>query len=238
MANFKGHALPGSFFLIIGVWWSVKFPLKYFHQKGKKNRLSQQQQRIEIIEGFLAEQLVPDGPFFHLYQDDHWVKLMNWQHSTMYLFFGISGIVDMLTYLSTHIMPLGVDRLVLSMSVLNEGFLFYYHVHNRPLLDQHIHSLLLLSAFGGSISIFLEVLHRDNIVLELLRASLTILQGSWFWQIGFVLFPPFGTVEWDQKDEHNIMFITMCFSWHCIAALCVVAINYMLVYWYVWEKGT
>lgn len=52
MANFKGHALPGSFFLIFGLWWSVKYPLKYFHQKGlKKNRLSQQQQRIEIIEG-------------------------------------------------------------------------------------------------------------------------------------------------------------------------------------------
>ncbi|XP_069894430.1 transmembrane protein 45B-like [Dipodomys merriami] len=240
MANFKGHALPGSFFLIIGVWWSVKFPLKHFHRKGKKNRLSQKQQRVEIIEaavrifccvtGFLAEQLVSDGPFFHLYQDDHWVKMMNWQHSTMYLFFGISGIIDMLTYLFTHIVPLGVDRLVMCMSILNEGFLFYYHVHNRPPLDQHVHTLLVFIAFGGSITTFLEVLHRDNIVLELLRTSLAILQGSWLWQIGFVLFPPFGTVEWDQKDEHNIMFITMCFSWHCVAALFIVAINYMLVY--------
>jgi hypothetical protein len=52
MANFKGHALPGSFFLIVGLWWSVKYPLKYFHHKGlKNNRLSRQQERIEIIEG-------------------------------------------------------------------------------------------------------------------------------------------------------------------------------------------
>lgn len=45
---------------------------------------------------------------------------MNWQHSTMYLFFAVSGIVDMLTCLVTHI-PLGVDRLIMAMSVFIEG---------------------------------------------------------------------------------------------------------------------
>lgn len=50
MANFKGHALPGSFFLIVGLWWSVKYPLIYFHQKGKSSRLTRYQQRLEIIE--------------------------------------------------------------------------------------------------------------------------------------------------------------------------------------------
>lgn len=52
-------------------------------------------------------------------------------------------------------------------------------------------------------------------------------------QIGFVLFPPFGTPEWDQKDMDNVMFITMCFCWHYLVALCITAINYSLVYWYV-----
>lgn len=50
MANFKGHALPGSFFLIVGLWWSVKYPLKYFHQKGKRGQLSHNYERLEIIE--------------------------------------------------------------------------------------------------------------------------------------------------------------------------------------------
>lgn len=62
-------------------------------------------------------------------------------------------------------------------------FLFYHHVHNRPPLDQYIHSLLLCAVFGGALSIFLEVILRDNIVLELFRTSLTILQGTWFWQV-------------------------------------------------------
>jgi hypothetical protein len=63
------------------------------------------------------------------------------------------------------------------------GFLFYYHIHNRPPLDQHIHLLLTFALFGGSISVFLEVIFRDNIVLELFRTSLVILQGTWFWQV-------------------------------------------------------
>ncbi|XP_003417460.1 transmembrane protein 45B [Loxodonta africana] len=239
MANFKGHALPGSFFLIVGLWWSVKYPLKYFHQKVKNSQLNHNYPRLEIIEagvrtlfsiiGILAEQFVPDGPHLHLYSEDKWVKTMNWQHSTMYLFFAASGITDLLTYLVTYV-PLGVDRLMMAVAAFTEGFLFYYHVHNRPPLDQHIHSLLLFAVFGGAISVSLEVILRDNIVLELFRTSLIILQGTWFWQIGFVLFPPFGTPEWDQKDHENIMFITMCYCWHYLAAICIVAINYSLVY--------
>jgi hypothetical protein len=46
---------------------------------------------------------------------------MNWQHFTMYLFFAISGIIDMLTYHSTHIVPLGVDRLIMAVAIFNEG---------------------------------------------------------------------------------------------------------------------
>ncbi|KAM6157906.1 transmembrane protein 45B [Rhynchocyon petersi] len=239
MANFEGHALPGSFFLIVGLWWSVKYPLKYFHQKGKNSQLNHNYPRLEIIEaavrtlfpiiGILAEQFVPDGPYLHLYSGAHWVKLMNWQHSTMYLFFAVSGVTDMLTYLTTSV-PLGVDRLVMAVAAFTEGFLFYYHVHDRPPLDQHIHSLLLCPVFAGVIVLFIEVMVRDNIILELFRTSLVILHGTWFWQIGFVLFPPFGTHEWDQKDHANITFITTCFCWHYLVALCIVAVNYSLVH--------
>ncbi|XP_018427825.1 PREDICTED: transmembrane protein 45B [Nanorana parkeri] len=242
MANFKGHALPGSFFLVFGLWWSVKFPLRYLNSRGKGNfRPNKCQQRLELIEGIakavfsligiLAEQFVPDGPHMHLLngEEHSWVKLMNWQHSTMYFFYGLSGVVDILTYLPLNV-PRGLDRLSLALAVFIEGLLFYYHVHNRPPLDQHIHSLLLIAVFGGSINIMIEVFLRDNIVLELFRSSLSILQGTWFWQIGFVLYPPGGGAEWDQKDHDNVMFITMCFCWHYAVALMIMAGNYSLVY--------
>lgn len=65
------------------------------------------------------------------------------------------------------------------------GCLFYYHVLHRPMLDQHIHSLLLIAIFAGACSTMLEVFLRDNIVLEMFRAGVTIVQGTWFWQVGF-----------------------------------------------------
>lgn len=56
-------------------------------------------------------------------------------------------------------------------------------MHNRPPLDQHIHSLLLCAVFGGALSLAVEVVLRDNVVLELFRTSLLLLQGTWFWQV-------------------------------------------------------
>lgn len=47
----------------------------------------------------------------------------------------------------------------------------------------HVHQLLLYAIFGEALIAFLEVFHRGNIILELLRCTLTLLQGSWFWEV-------------------------------------------------------
>nr|XP_046266844.1 transmembrane protein 45B [Scatophagus argus] len=235
MANFGGHAIPGSFFLLFGFWLTVKNILQhYWRTTQPKGRWIMPPffKKMEYFEGgfaifasfvgIMVEQFVVDGPHAHLYDKENssWVKLMNWQHSTMYLFFGIYGIA-LVTSTASKMVPVGVDRLALSLALFVEGFLFYYHVHNRPLLDAHIHSLLLVAVFGGSASSMLEVFIRDNIILELLRGCLFILQGSWFYQIGFVLYPLHGP-DWDLTLHDNVMFVTMCFCWHIAVALLLV----------------
>ncbi|XP_077449276.1 transmembrane protein 45B [Stigmatopora argus] len=235
MANFGGHAIPGAFFLLFGLWLTIKHTLQHYW---KKNQLKGRAilppffKRMEYIEGglqifasfvgIMVEQFVVDGPHARLYdaENNAWVKLMNWQHSTMYLFFGISGIALVLSTFS-KLVPVGVDRFALSLALFVEGFLFYYHVHSRPPLDAHIHTLLLVAVFSGSASTMMEVFVRDHFILELLKAFLFILQGSWFYQIGFVLFPPRGP-QWDLTLHSNIMFVTMCFCWHIASAFFVV----------------
>lgn len=73
-----------------------------------------------------------DGPHAHLYNKESksWVKLMNWQHSSMYLFFGISGIA-MLLRTSSKLVPARIDRAALSLALFVEGespklFLLYW----------------------------------------------------------------------------------------------------------------
>ncbi|NXD63767.1 TM45B protein, partial [Eolophus roseicapillus] len=242
MASFKGHALPGSFFLFFGLLWSLKYPLRYLSQKvNKKCHRIYCFRGVDAIEGglkiifaligMMAEQFVPDGPHLYLYSGENrdWVKLMSWQHTTMYLFYGLSGVVDVFTYASP-VVPQGLDRLMLSVAMFVEGCLFYYHVLHRPMLDQHIHSLLLIAIFTEVGSTMLEVFLRDNIILEMFRACVTIVQGTWFWQISVVLFQPWGGPMWDEKDHNNIMFLTMCFFWHWAAAVVILAVNYTLAY--------
>ncbi|XP_045906269.1 transmembrane protein 45A [Micropterus dolomieu] len=241
MGSFKGHALPGSFFLVAGIWWTGKHSLWHATRRNKNigsTRLTSRasQRRLEIIEGsvmlffsfvgMLAEQFLADGPKLQLYdfEEKHWEDLMNWQHATMYLFFGLAGTVSLIIH-TTEAAPLALDRLMMAIAFFNEGFLFLYHLHGRSMLDVHVHQLLLYAIFGSALVALLEVFHRCNIILELLRCALTLLQGSWFWQIGFVLYPPRGP-EWDLKDHNNMMFITMCYSWHLAFAMLVVGVLY------------
>ncbi|XP_018547179.1 transmembrane protein 45B [Lates calcarifer] len=243
MANFGGHAIPGTFFLFYGFWLTVKHIRQHYWRtsqpKGRQN-MPPFLKRMEYFEGglqifaafvgIMVEQFVVDGPHARLYdkENNSWVKLMNWQHSTMYLFFGIAGIA-LVASTASKLVPSGVDRFTLSLALFVEGFLFYYHVHSRPHLDAHIHSLLLVAVFGGSAGTMLEVFMRDNILLELFKACMFILQGSWFYQIGFVLYPLSGP-QWDLEMHDNVMFVTMCFCWHLAIALLLVTFTSSVVW--------
>ncbi|CAN9500250.1 unnamed protein product [Ophioblennius macclurei] len=244
MGSFKGHALPGSFFLVAGIWWAGKYSLWHATRRSKSvgsTRLASRasQRRLEMVEsavilffslvGMLAEQFAADGPRLQLYDfaEKHWEDLMNWQHATMYLFFGLAGTVSLIVH-ATEAAPPALDRLMLAVAFFNEGFLFLYHLHGRSMLDVHVHQLLLYAVFGEALVAFLEVFHRGNILLELLRCTFTVLQGSWFWEIGFVLYPPHGP-QWDLKDHSNMMFITMCYSWHLAFAMLLVGVVYCTV---------
>lgn len=72
--------------------------------------------------GMLAEQFVADGPRLQLYDfaEKHWEDLMNWQHATMYLFFGLSGMVSLIIH-TTEAAPLALDRLMLAIAFFNQG---------------------------------------------------------------------------------------------------------------------
>lgn len=104
---------------------------------------------------------------------------------------------DLLSLVATAV----VVNAALSRARVLPGCLFYYHVLHRPMLDQHIHSLLLISIFTGAGSILLEVFLPGNIVLEMFRAGLTIVQGTWFWQVRSALS---GQRSKGEKGEHVV----------------------------------
>ncbi|NWT03669.1 TM45B protein, partial [Mionectes macconnelli] len=235
--SFIGSALRGTFFLAFGLWWSVRYPLKYLRRKGDaEDQPSSGTQRAEIFEGavktlfaligILVEQFVPTGPHLQLYspKTHSWTDLTHWHYSTIYLFFLLSGIMDMVSQ-SRLKLPPGLDRLSLAMALLIEGLLFCFRDYSDAALDNHLHSLLAMAIFAGALCALLEVFLRDHIILETFRTSSFLLQGSWLWQIGFVLSPPWGGPGWDQTNPSNLTFLTMCFCWHYVGAVAIVGAN-------------
>lgn len=231
----------------MGLWWSTKTILKYACKKYKRTSYLGSKtlfQRIEILEGLieitmaiigmLGEQFIPDGPHLTLYdyKEGQWVRLLGWQHFTMYFFFGLLGVANILSFTISPL-PSSLAKLTLSSALFVEAFIFYNHTHGREMLDIFVHQILVLVIFLTALVAFMESLIRNNVILELLRSTLILLQGNWFWQIGFVLYPPMGGPAWDQTDHDNIMFLTVCFCWHYALCLIIIGVNFAFVTWLV-----
>ncbi|XP_006143623.1 transmembrane protein 45A isoform X1 [Tupaia chinensis] len=245
MGSFRGHALPGIFFFIMGIWWSIKIILKYNCKKQKRTFYLGSKalfHRIEILEGIIVlgmaltgifgEQFTSGGPSMILYNEDHWNSLMSWHHCTMYFFFGFMGVTNILCFTISSL-PTSLPKLMLSNALFVEGLIFYNHTHGRDMLDIFVHQLLVLVIVLTGLVAFLEFLLRSNVLLELLRASLILLQGSWFWQIAFVLYPLGGHPSWDLLDHDNVFFLTICFCWHYAVNLVIIGVIYAFTTWLV-----
>uniref|UniRef100_H9G774 Transmembrane protein 45B n=2 Tax=Anolis carolinensis TaxID=28377 RepID=H9G774_ANOCA len=240
MGYLMGHSLHGTAFLLIGFVWAIKHPLRFL---GRKSKYSLQIEKlcywVELMEwggmviicfsGAIAEQCVPGAPCFHLYNETthQWLGLHLWQHSTVHAFFLMAGVVGVLTRCKFQI-PVGLDYLLFSLALFNEGLMFYAHSHRISALDKYIHHILLIPILSGAVCSLFEVWLRNNPVLELFRTSMFITQGTWLWQIGFVLQD---TSIWDHNDPETNVFMAICYSWHYASVILFLAFTYGIVYW-------
>ncbi|XP_039712954.1 transmembrane protein 45A isoform X1 [Pteropus medius] len=244
MGSFKGHALPGTFFFIFGIWCTIKSLLKYACKKHKRTSylVSKTLFRwIEISEGItvvcmaltgmLGEQFIVGGPHLSLYdyKEGHWIQLLSWHHCTMYFFFGLMGVTNILCFTISSL-PTSLTKLMMTNALFVEAFIFYNHTHGREMLDIFVHQLLVLVIFLTGVVAFMELFTR-SITVELMRTSLILLQASWFWQIGFVLYPPSGGPAWDPMDHNNIMFLSICICWHYALTFVIIGVIYAFVTW-------
>lgn len=113
--------LPSVSILLGGYHYEFPISKKHFqvcpflHVKGKRDLSA-------LFLGILVEQFVPSGPHLMLYspKTHSWTDLTHWHYTTMYLFFLLSGIVDVVSH-SPLKLPLGLDRLSLSVALFMEG---------------------------------------------------------------------------------------------------------------------
>lgn len=236
MGNFGGHALPGSFFIVFALWWAVQMFHRYYTAKKRNAKFTSTaifkcsclcgKFKDLPVEAYLKIIFVSVGFFLEIYtgfsKEWRFVNLGNGQHATMFFFFGFTGVIDILTYYKCPLPP-DMDYISIAMAVTCELVLFKFHLHGRTDLDVLLHTLLIYVIGASVVAVLLEMKYRNSLPCALSRSYITLLHGSWFWQVGWILYPPFNSsYHWEEDNHDQMMIATMIFAWH--AAICMLVI--------------
>ena len=168
----------------------------------------------------------------------HWNSLYNadgsfhesngkyWQHASMYMFFVLSGAVDLVF---ARTLPSGASHALLGLAFFNEAFLFWEHLQSQSGLMAEIHTLLVLAIAANAAAVVAELLARGSLLAAYSRAYFTLLQASWFWQISTALY---GTKPWAPGLATD-MAVVVIFCQHVFGlALGLIAANHAFMSFY------
>ncbi|CAB4065850.1 unnamed protein product [Lepeophtheirus salmonis] len=97
---------------------------------------------------------------------------------------------------------------------------------------QSITTFLGAVAFGGEIygslacTLFtiLELVKRRNFSVFLLRSGSIILQGTWFFHVGLILYPISESIHWDPNSHRDLMLIPIYFILHVLSIFTFIGI--------------
>ncbi|XP_074652575.1 transmembrane protein 45B-like [Tubulanus polymorphus] len=238
MGSFQGHVLPGSFFLVFALHWTIQIWIRYFKSKYESSTYRNsatyplaclcgcfKRYQIEGVIKILVASIGIFGEVTNSYMQGgrFVVYIGNKQHSTMYAPFIVSGIVDILLHHKVRFVPKNSDYIALALAFTVEGLLFKFHLFGRNAIDIQIHTLLLYAIFCSALAILVQMRFPNNVLAGLTSAFFVLLQGTWFWQVAFILYNPRRSGErWSSEDHEHLMITTIMFGWHALIILIVI----------------
>ncbi|KAH8030950.1 hypothetical protein HPB51_012418 [Rhipicephalus microplus] len=81
------------------------------------------------------------GDFGRIFRPDQSVDEESVQHHSMYAFFLLNGVVDVI-YNAGFPFPANTDYVVLVLAITSEGLMLHLHLHGKTLLNTQTHRLL------------------------------------------------------------------------------------------------
>jgi hypothetical protein len=232
MGTLMGHILPGSFFICFSIWWTFNIFDRYFKSRTKlgtpyRNTVWFQ---CACAPGIPFESMIKiffvtigaTGECYTAFHNGVFTNMGNAQHMTMFLFFGLGAIIEIMLFYHHRFpfVPPDLDYVCSILAFTVEGLLFAFHLHGRGTLDIRVHVLMVLVVAGCVLSSCAEMKFRRSVLAALARSFFTLVQGSWFWHVGFILYPPVPWVfHFEQENHMQLMLVTAMFTWHSAGAL-------------------
>ena len=241
MGTLLGHLLPGSFFISFSLWWMVSIFGRYFAsirgQKSKdyRNTATFALQRwpnipieayiklFAVIAGIIGETVTG-----FKWVDNQWkfANLMpNGHHIMMFSFYALNAIADLATFYKVRFLPKDIDYITAIIAAGVECYLFANHLHGRQSLDVKLHTcLVIVIAFCFFTSLAEMVGNRNDVRFGLFRSCCYLWQGTWFFQAGFILYPPKGFPIWNSNSMTTNMIMDLMFVGHLMFSILVMII--------------
>lgn len=206
MGSFEGHAIPGTLFLLVGLWhiWSAvvryvsnpkTFRVRVWNPvSGFDGRLKYLEVYLIVIGSFIdmcIELLYSTHLKFFINGVLNPHHMNDFEHSGMLLMFFIFGVTILLSE-TTRFLPLpeGSLCLIASTAFCAEYLLFYFHSTSHKGLEGYYHFLLVLLIGLSILSSIAGALLATSFPLDLCNGIAMTLQGLWFYQTAFTLYGP------------------------------------------------
>ncbi|CAF3309609.1 unnamed protein product [Rotaria socialis] len=262
MGSLLGHIVPGTFFALFALWWGFSIAIKYYHlhqrkKNWKKSKIYYAKTTFPCLCFYSAEKIPLESyvkivcatigmlgelitGFTHLYDEKLKRKVWgfgenNTQHITMFLGFALASVFEIVAHYK-YSMPDGIEFLANILAFGIEAFLFHFHLHGRNEVDVHVHVLLLYAIIFCLIAAIWEYNRPNQILATYARIIGTLLQGFWFYVIGFILYFPSSDPYWIWPPSHgNILLLTVTFVWAAIIACFVIFLESTIV-WYILKR--
>ncbi|EPY82382.1 Transmembrane epididymal protein 1A [Camelus dromedarius] len=250
MGTLEGHLLPGSFFLFYSLYYSVLTSLALLRgQRFLRPPLPPREKRghrwwqlfpvegvvkivISLI-GIFPEFFYPLGvsrlrmvdwedprrPF--MFKD-------NWQHVTMYGFFLLSGVVDIVSQACQARQNMKLERAAEALAFFVLVLMMGSHIENKGTLEIRVHVLFMVPTFLVSLVLTIEVWVPDQPQLWVLKTWMGLVLSNWMLHFSVLLYVPPSGQPWRAENPVDLAFLTIFFCWHLGLAAAMLAAVYGL----------
>ncbi|XP_004603323.2 transmembrane epididymal protein 1 [Sorex araneus] len=250
MGSFAGHLLPGMIFLIFSLYYSVllsfallrgqRFLKAPLPPKEKRGRRCWQVVPVEgvmkvvvTMTGILPELFYPLGvnrmkmvdwedprrPF--LFKD-------NWHHITMYGFFLVSGVVDIVSQSCQARQNVRLERAAESLAFCVVALLMASHLGNKSALEVRVHILFIVPTLLVSLALFVEIWVPDHPGVWVVKVWMGLVLSNWMLQLGVLMYVPPTGQPWRSENPVDMAFVILFFCWHLGLAAALMATIYGL----------